>query len=801
MGSRGGRGKLSSLDQQALGIVERCLDYSADERDRFLAEHCGASPQLRDKVERMLAMEQTRFKIMPTEAPLARERAPDPVPERVGPFRINGVIGRGGMGIVLRGERDDGVYSQSVAIKLIRAGLKDARARERFALERRILARLTHPAIARILDGGAVGEQPYLVMEYVDGLPVTDYLGKRRAGLRETLDLFGAVCEAVAHAHRNLVVHADIKPSNVLAAEGGAVKLVDFGIARLTSELDRDEVDGPYPVTRGYAAPERLAGEPPTVAGDVYSLGALLHEILSGRAPGEGRDAGFAVPGLPAEAMRGDLAAIVAKATATDPQDRYPEVAALAADIDRYRQKRPVSARQQSFGYRAARFVSRNRLVLAAGFVVFALLTAATIVSLSLYFDARRQRSAAEARFEEVRSLAKFQLFTLYDRLAAVPGTLSARARLAAEAQVYLDRLAAQPGAPAAVKLETAMGYNRLAEIQGVPSSPNLGQIEAAKANLARAERLLIGDRSPAAKREYARNLLMRADMAIWQDNEAAEGKRLLDLAQPMVSATRDGSAEWRRLESRRRAVRLDVLGWSELYAEESAFAGETLAWLDGLPAGERDLPAFIIARAEAHAARAEGDWYSGHEERALVDTRRADQLLGEALREHPNLPELLSARVVSGYNLLTSLEPLGRKEGLLEKALEVVEIGRRLRAMEPNDRLIGVRLRNSEGLAAQLLSEARRHREAIALQSDIVEREERRFAGAPADTRVARDLAFQWKVLGSLHAGAGRAAQGCDYWRRSDALFGTLGRAGRLNDWDKSNVVAGLKTDLGRCG
>jgi tRNA A-37 threonylcarbamoyl transferase component Bud32 len=799
---------LASLDQRALGIVERCLDLEGAARARCIAKACAGSPELLAKVERMLAMDETRFKLLPTEALTTPEAPPDPVPERIGAFRVTGTIGSGGMGTVVAAERDDGVYRQKVAIKLIRAGLKDARAQERFALERRILARLSHPGIARILDGGSADGRPYLVMEYVEGRPVTVDTERRRLGLAQTLDRFAAVCEAVSHAHRNLVVHADIKPSNVIAAEDGSIKLVDFGIARLTAELDEDEIEGPYPLTKGYAAPERLRGEPPTVASDVYSLGALLHEMLSGHRP-DGRAMSEVAAEAPrrfgARQLAGELDAIVAKALADDPARRYPDVASLAADLGSFCDKRPVSAVRPTLAYRSRRFLARNRLPLAIGGAVFALLAAAAIVSTSLYLDARRQRAAAEARFEEVRSLAKFQLFTLYGQLAALPGTLPARERLTREAQLYLDRLAALPDASAAVKLETAMGYNRLAEVQGVPNSPNLGRIEAAKRNLDKAAAMLVPLASarpanPAALRELARARLMQADMAIWQDNATAAGERLLGAAEPLVAAGRDGSAEWRALENQRRTVRLDVLGWSERYAEESAFASDTLGWLERLPAAERRLPAYITARAEAHNARAEGDWYRDRRREALVDAREADRLVREALARHPGRPELLSARLASGYNLITSLEPLGLEDGILEMALDVLAVARRLRAIEPNDRMIAWRIRNTEALAAQLLSDAGRHGEAVAIQAGIVQSEERRLATAPADTRTARDLAFSRKVLGNLHWTAGRAGRACAIWRSSEAAFARLEQAGTLNEWDKSNVVAGLRSNLAIC-
>jgi serine/threonine-protein kinase len=387
-----------------------------------------------------------------------------------------------------------------------------------------------------------------------------------------------------------------------------------------------------------------MAGAPPAVASDVYSLGALLQELLIGPPP----DLLRTLPlGDPPEMLPEDLEAILAKAKDADPRSRYPDVASLVADLALYRQKRPVGAREARAGYRARLFVARNALPLAIGTLVFLLLVSATLVSLALYADARRQRAASEARFEEVRSLAKFQLFTLYDRLTSVAGTLPARASLSEEAQIYLDRLASLPDAPEAVKLETARGYNRLADIQGVPSNPNIGRPKDAKRNLQFAERMLtpLADGNVTARSELAYNLLMQADMAVWQDGSAGAGERLLIRAEPLVAALDPRDRQRRELESLSRRVRLDVLGWSERYAEEAKLAADTLLWLGSWPDIEKRTPTFAIAQAKVLSAQGEGHFYGGAELQALQDYRNADRIVRDALVRWPNRPDLLSAR------------------------------------------------------------------------------------------------------------------------------------------------------------
>nr|MDQ4086811.1 serine/threonine protein kinase [Pseudomonadota bacterium] len=452
---------MADVEREALRIVEAALDREGAEREAFVAAECGGSPGLEARVRTILAMEAAQPHSLSTRVISRRRTVLEAVPERVGKFRVVEKIGEGGMGMVVRAERDDGVYHQSVAIKLIRSDLRDARDRERFANERRLLARLSHRSIARILDGGEQDGRPYLVMELVEGRPVTEDLAQRRAGLQETLAVFEAVAEAVSHAHRNLVIHGDIKPANVFRTADGGVKLLDFGIGRLAGELD--PAAEAYPLTPAFSAPERRAGEPPGVAGDVYSLGVLLHLMLAGSLPDEsGRPMSAVAEGtrIPRERLRGDLDAIVGRAMAEDPADRYPDVAAMGEDVRRYREQHPVTARPHTVRYVGGRFLRRNRIPVAFAAAIFLILAVATAVSLSLFFDARRQRATAEARFEEVRSLAKYQLFTLYDQLAGVPGTLPARLHMSAQAQAYLDRLAALRNAPDDVRIETAAGYN-----------------------------------------------------------------------------------------------------------------------------------------------------------------------------------------------------------------------------------------------------------------------------------------------------------------------------------------------------
>ncbi|MEM1204153.1 MAG: tetratricopeptide repeat protein [Acidobacteriota bacterium] len=349
--------------------------------------------------------------------------------ERVGPYRVLGELGSGGMGRVVLACRDDDVFERNVAIKIVHGGHGNAHVLKRFVAERQILAHLNHPNIAQLYDGGATADgRPYFVMEPVFGLPVDRFCDSKRLGLAARLALFEKICEAVRYAHRNLVVHRDLKPSNILVTDGGVPKLLDFGIAKVLSAED----DTPHTRTRlrvmtpSYASPEQVEGGPITTATDVYSLGVLLYELLTGRLPyrfeGE-RPADLrrawaqALPERPSRALAVDVGGsegrrlrrqlatdldnIVLKALRIEPDRRYPSVDALADDLVRLRTGHPVRARAQTFPYRAAKLLSRHRLaaVAAAACVVLLVAVSALTVLHSLRLAEERRQTAQVADF------------------------------------------------------------------------------------------------------------------------------------------------------------------------------------------------------------------------------------------------------------------------------------------------------------------------------------------------------------------------------------------------------------------
>jgi serine/threonine-protein kinase len=412
-------------------------------REAYLAEQCAGDPELGDEVRRLLAAQTGARLDQIVRDAIAAVGVEEVRRERIGPYRIIDTLGEGGMGRVYLAERDDQHYRQKVAIKVV--GFPGAAKQfvARFRAERQILANLRHPYIAQLLDGGETDDGlPYLVMEYVEGRSISDYCSKNDLALRDRLLLFRKVCEAVEHAHRNLVIHRDIKPANIWVTSEGVPKLLDFGIAKLIDDAAAGQT---VAVTRmdmrlltpEYASPEQLTGRAATTSTDVYGLGVLLYELLTGRFPygqagtasqelrrlicetdpeppssvvlrrapqGDDSTDGARLGATPRQvhnALRGDLDKIVMMAMRKEPERRYGSAQLLADDIERHLDHVPVRARAESRGYVAAKFMRRHVVPLATAAVVLVTLAAVTIA-----FNLRLGQQRDEARRERDRALA-----------------------------------------------------------------------------------------------------------------------------------------------------------------------------------------------------------------------------------------------------------------------------------------------------------------------------------------------------------------------------------------------------------
>jgi non-specific serine/threonine protein kinase/serine/threonine-protein kinase len=471
-------------------ILAHALDLPESARLPYLARVCGREPALHSEVlalfHELHGAEQ--FLEQPPVAAVGRP------PAAFGPYRVMRELGEGGMGVVYLGERDDGQFIRRVAIKRVGGLAPGSELRRRFREEREILARLDHPNIARLLDAG-VDEAgvPYLVMEYIEGQIVTAFCDARRLSIRERLTLFLSVCGAVQHAHQNLVVHRDIKPANILVTENGTPKLLDFGIAKLLA-LDGAAASATAhrAMTLDYASPEQVRGEVVTTASDVYSLGLLLYELLTGRqayslsaksvveaidfldGPAVPSPSGVAPDDRRPE-LAGDLDAIVLNAMARAKEDRYTTVAALAADVAAYLEQRPIAARAPSLAYVARKFARRNRAAVIAAAATALLMASAVGGVVWQARIAERERVRAEQRFAQVRQLANYVIYDLQDGVAKLAGATELRKAMVEKSLRYLDSMAVEAGGDTALLLEIAGAYHRLGDVLGNPGVANLG--------------------------------------------------------------------------------------------------------------------------------------------------------------------------------------------------------------------------------------------------------------------------------------------------------------------------------------
>ncbi len=405
------------------GDLSRALDHALDleeaERKVWLATLCADNPALAARLSTILGkratVEKERFLEGDVATLAVATATPDLAGTRIGPFIIDAEAGHGGMGTVWRAHRDDGKFKQTVAIKFLSTPWTDREGQARFQREVRLLGRLDHPNIARLIDAGVgPANQPYLVLEFVEGERIDEHCKRLKLEVLEILAIFLPLLEAVSLAHRQLIVHRDLKPSNVMITREGMPKLLDFGIARLlegdpaSEEVTR--ITRASPMTPGYAAPEQMLGEPADTLADVYALGVLLHELLTGARPfdepGQNNEARFQAimsdrlplastrPGA-SRALRGDLDNILAKALRRDRRERYASVMEFAEDIRRYIAHEPVAARPPTLLYRASRFVRRNRVGVAVASVAALAVAAALVAALYQQRIAREQRDRA----------------------------------------------------------------------------------------------------------------------------------------------------------------------------------------------------------------------------------------------------------------------------------------------------------------------------------------------------------------------------------------------------------------------
>jgi serine/threonine-protein kinase len=743
------------LSQRALDLFEEALGEPEDTRADWLNRATADDPALRAKVESLIAADRRGDSLMPTGG--AMPGALGAPPERVGHYKILRSLGDGGMGDTFLASRDDGLFEHEVAIKFMRQSRMADMARALFDRERRALARLSHRHIAQLFDGGvAENGAPYLIMEYVRGSPIDEYASALDA--RSIVKLAVDVCDAVQYAHQNFIVHADIKPSNVLVNEAGDVKVIDFGVARLLSEA---EVDGSalYPFTADYASPERARGAAPAPADDAFALGVLLRTLLGPR-------------------TNADLAAIIAHAAAKRADARYPSVAALRDDLRAWLEIRPLAVRRSERFHALRKFAERRKYAVSAAAAALTLVFSALAATTYLYFEADRARQLAEQRFADVRGLSRYLLFDVYERLERSPRTLAMRRDVAREAQSYLEELSRAPNAPLDVRIETVEGLLRVAELQGGVRRSNLGEFDHALASLDRAEPLA----AALPEREdisvlRVRIAMARASIAMDVDQNLPRAATLLEEARALserLSAPGDLGVALAVEEA-------TLANWQGRYDDAIASAQSALN-----EAGSQQ-PLLAL---RARDALAEAYYYQD----ALADAEQQYRLAAAdadayAAADQADMDALRYA-VRARWALATTLLQRGRAREALAELNVAAEPIPRLLAFEPEDEAARRLDRIVLTARAQALAMSGDLEEGVRLLRAQIASREALHRSAPDVADYARAYAISLAMLGDLYVDNGRNREACPVYAQSRALFEGLAAREVLSQQDRASAL-----------
>lgn len=748
------------------------------------------------------------------------------------------------MGSVYQAVRVDDLYRKVVAIKIIRHGVQGDYAIRHFDTERQILAHLDHPAIAKLLDGGTTSDgRPYFVMDFIPGTPIDEYCDDRKLTIRERLSLFLTVCSAVHYAHQNLVIHRDIKPPNILITGDGAVKLLDFGIAKL---LDPDALGLDHTLTTlqaltpDYASPEQLAGGKITTASDVYALGVLLFRLLAGHRPyalgsrgieelwdcvrnREPRRASDAVrveedgrtpkslaaarsttPDRLIRLLQDDLDTILSMALRKEPERRYCSAEQFAADIRRHLEGHPVTARPDTIRYRAGKFIRRHRAPVAALTLAAASLVAGIITTSWQARVATRQRLRAEHRFEEVRRLAHSVLFELHDSIVPLPGSTQTRELLVKRAQQYLDSLADEAVGDQSLQHERAAAYERIGDVLGLPTQANLGQSAQALASYAKALEIgkQLADADPA-------NFTFQMDMARAY-NRVCRVQQSTGAFQESLTACRDAERihkEQNRLHPGDDAIRAELattaqnlagayfaLGDWKNSGEERATA---LQVFDGLHRAHPESETYLYELATAYLRMASLQEQVAKYSEAHANAAHAVALFEELSARHPADPRQRLDWTLAEQRLGSILISLNNLPAALEAFQRVLPIREQLCALDPKDVRAQANLSNSHAaIGVVLLSMGN----ALTAQAHFDEQRkiaERLVALDPVRVEHRYSLSEAYENLGRVELRLARKEEARKWLTRALAIYDDLANRGAISA-EYAKVPDRIKNELG---
>jgi serine/threonine protein kinase len=782
-------------------LLHEALAQGPEERARFLAGIGADDPELCVEVESLIRAHEAHPDFLETPY-LCDTHAIDDRPSAwkgriLGAYRLAEKVGEGGMGEVFRALRADGLYERQVAVKLIRSGLGKESFLRRFANERQILARLDNPNIARLLDGGASEEGiPYVVMEFIDGVPIDEFCAREQLSIRERLKLFRSVCSAVQYAHQNLVVHRDLKPGNILVTQDGVPKLLDFGIAKIRDprhEADAQEAATVLPMmTPQFASPEQVRGGTITTASDVYSLGVILYVLLTGQPPyglasrsaheimkaicdtepvrpstaltrsGQSPRLGKAAASQAAadepqrrvlrrlsRALRGDVDSIVLKALRKDPAGRYATVEQLSEDIRRHLEGLPVRARHGTAGYRLRKFVARHATGVAVAAAVATLLIASVFVSLREARLAQVEAARAERRFNDVRELAGSLVFDVHDAIRDLPGSTPARKILIDRALKYLDGLSKEAANDRPLMRELAAAYERVGEVEGHFLQSNLGDAARSLDSYQKALAL--------------RLRLVADDPHDVQDQVALAGSR-------------------RRVANQLWATG-DTRGAREEIARAISVTGALPQNMEELTeeAAEYNLQAEIFGNTEMGGLADPAG--------ALQSVRREEQVVAAMIKLAPDSTEVQRSYQMSTVKLGDMLQAAGDLQGALASFQKGLDLAQRLREHNPvaqNARLVAV-AHNHVAVAQDLLGDGSGSLSSIRESLEIYRQ---LLSADPRNELMQRGVAIAQLNLGTQLVLGGESAAGLPALDESVAIVQSMVAANPQNFRDISTLA-----------
>lgn len=785
----GSRRRLSNVqERRALEVFEALIEQADSARAAILEALSAEDAQVAQRVSALLSTHRSDADRLPTAPPdpVSIDTEEPPPPERIGVFKLGELLGRGGMGSVYRAERCDGLFEHVVAIKLMRATRTSTLALQAFESERRNLARLQHPNIAQLYDGGDLPDgRAYIVMEQVVGKNIVDHVRDERLDQRAVLDVFAATCRAVQAAHQQLIVHADLKPSNILVGSDGVPKLLDFGVSRLLVTADgRVQSIGngsSTALTAAYASPERRRGDPPSIVDDVYSLGIILQELLTGRRPSqESSENSLKLPA--------DLRAIIDKASANDSARRYSGVNALLTDLQRYANDEPVTASEPTPLYRMRCFFRRHRLGVTMASAALVALVGALLFTSQLYARAEAARLKADNRYSEVRQLSNYMLGDLQSRLTSLPQSLPLRKEIIARGETYTRSLAVDATAPPDVQLDAIAGLTQLAEMQGVPGHPNVGDATSARQSLQRAlqviERLWADQVAPVQVAVANANVAIDlAALEVTSNNDVKSARRwLLDARrnldfvlsnEPHNVAAAHLNVEWMLRSA-------DVANWDGDFKEGERLARLAIDKLQQAQGSGLTPRNQSIALARAWDSLGEAIYYRGDYASSVAPYLREIEIIDAAGRSFPGDVLVERNRLRAYWSLGTTYLQIRRHQDALQTLSTATAIGKELARQEPNDAEVMRNVAITDAAYGQALAAVGRYDTAIDILTNTVEQREKLAREHPEDAAHLRDYAISLTALADLYGQSGNAGQACKLLPQARAVYERLREEGR---------------------